>query len=263
MNNLVNNNDFICIRGYMVNDLKLKGNDLLIYAIINSYTESDNGKYDGGLQYLANWVNSTKQNISKNLKTLIEKGLIVKSEESIEGKKVIEYRTPQNNKCTLQDNERTSQNNESTLKEYANIIYNIYNYLNIKINKYYTNTKYYNYKEVLNNSTIMNHSTMKYNSTNINKEKENKILHILLKEKEINSNNKKCAYGEFQNVLLTDEEYFKLKNKFSDVDSKIEALSLYIASKGGKYKNHYATILAWDRKEKKNKPDEMSFYREA
>ena len=64
----------------------------------------------------------------------------------------------------------------------------------------------------------------------------------------------KKTYGEFNNVKLTDEDYKKLKEKFPDYEDKIEALSIGIDSKGYKYKNHYSTILNWDRRDKKEKP---------
>ena len=61
---------------------------------------------------------------------------------------------------------------------------------------------------------------------------------------------KKKKYGEFENVLLTDAEIAKLTLKFgTSLSEKIESLSGYIASKGKKYKSHYATILVWSRKE--------------
>jgi hypothetical protein len=75
----------------------------------------------------------------------------------------------------------------------------------------------------------------------------------------INNINKKEIYkekfGEFKNVLLTPEEYQKLKDK--DLLNYIDKLSLYIESKGAKYKSHYATILTWGRNDKKenNLPD--------
>ena len=62
----------------------------------------------------------------------------------------------------------------------------------------------------------------------------------------------KKKFGQFQNVLLTDEEYKKLQEKFPDADERIEALSIGIDSKGYKYKNHYSTILSWARREEKN-----------
>lgn len=61
----------------------------------------------------------------------------------------------------------------------------------------------------------------------------------------------KKKHGEFDNVLLTEEEFEKLKAKFpADYEKRINALSGYIASKGTKYKSHYATILNWSRNER-------------
>lgn len=57
----------------------------------------------------------------------------------------------------------------------------------------------------------------------------------------------KHKYGEYNNVLLTDEELQKLKTEYSDYQERIERLSAYIASKGNKYKSHYATIRMWAR----------------
>lgn len=62
----------------------------------------------------------------------------------------------------------------------------------------------------------------------------------------------KNTYGEFQNVQLTGAEYEKLEKYFGDLGTKsrIEKLSSYIASKGVKYKSHYATILSWERRDR-------------
>lgn len=58
----------------------------------------------------------------------------------------------------------------------------------------------------------------------------------------------KNMYGEFKNVLLTLDEFSKLEKK--NLLTVIEDLSYYIRSKGDKYKDHYATILMWDKKNK-------------
>lgn len=60
----------------------------------------------------------------------------------------------------------------------------------------------------------------------------------------------KTAYGKFDNVLLSDSEMDTLDSKFGEqgCTDRIEALSEYLASKGKHYKNHYATILTWERK---------------
>ena len=59
----------------------------------------------------------------------------------------------------------------------------------------------------------------------------------------------KHKYGEFKNVLLTDEEYQKLTETYPDAKDRIERLSEYIASTGKEYKNHYATIRSWAKRD--------------
>jgi len=61
-------------------------------------------------------------------------------------------------------------------------------------------------------------------------------------------------YPEYPNVnKMTKEEHQKLIEKFGEAGTRdrVENLSLYLASKGDKYKNHYATILNWDKRDKK------------
>ena len=58
---------------------------------------------------------------------------------------------------------------------------------------------------------------------------------------------RKHKYGEYKNVLLTDDELEKLKAEYADYLDRIERLSSYIASTGKAYKSHYATIKNWAR----------------
>lgn len=58
-------------------------------------------------------------------------------------------------------------------------------------------------------------------------------------------------YGEYKNVLLSDEDIEKLKVEFpSDWQERIERLSEYIASSGKSYKNYLATIRNWAKRDK-------------
>lgn len=58
-------------------------------------------------------------------------------------------------------------------------------------------------------------------------------------------------YGEYKNVLLSDEDMEKLKAEFpDDWQQRIERLSGYIASTGKSYKNHLATIRNWAKRDK-------------
>ena len=64
-----------------------------------------------------------------------------------------------------------------------------------------------------------------------------------------NPKDNKRPYGECANVLLTDDEYKKITDE--GLAGLIEELSLYIASKGDKYRSHYAVIKQWANRRKK------------
>lgn len=87
----VNRDNYIVIQGFMLTDLGLKGNELLIYACIYGFSQAENQTFNGSLQYLADWTNSTKQGVIKCLKSLVEKGFIEKKETVIHGVKFCEY----------------------------------------------------------------------------------------------------------------------------------------------------------------------------
>lgn len=58
-------------------------------------------------------------------------------------------------------------------------------------------------------------------------------------------------YGEYKNVLLTDEQFEKLKTDYPfDWQERIEKVSLYCQSTGKKYKDYLATIRNWANKDK-------------
>lgn len=82
-------------------------------------------------------------------------------------------------------------------------------------------------------------------ATDIEEEKE------IDKDIEDISNKKptKHKHGEYNNVLLTDDELEKLKDEFADWEERIDRLSSYVASTGKSYKSHYATIRNWARKD--------------
>lgn len=70
---------------------------------------------------------------------------------------------------------------------------------------------------------------------------------------------KKHKYGEHKNVLLTDEEYGKLQERFpTDYEAKINALSEGLALKGYKYKSHYLAILKWAKNDEKKAPKQTA-----
>ena len=87
-----------------------------------------------------------------------------------------------------------------------------------------------------------NHMENENENENINENiNENKNENI---NKNINKK-EKHKYGEYKHVLLSDDEYEKLKQNFSNYLELIKFLDEYIEMKGYKAKNHYLAIHKW------------------
>lgn len=70
-------------------------------------------------------------------------------------------------------------------------------------------------------------------------------------------------YGENKNVKFTDEEYEKVKAYFpEDYMERIQALDDYIQSKGKKYKDYFATLKTWARKDGYKPPSNSELQKE-
>ena len=87
----INADNYMTIQGWMRTELGLKGNDLLVYAVIWGFSQIEEQRFTGSLQYLADWCGATKQGIQKNLKSLLEKGVIKKYEYMKNNVKFVEY----------------------------------------------------------------------------------------------------------------------------------------------------------------------------
>ena len=89
-------------------------------------------------------------------------------------------------------------------------------------------------------------STNRTSTETINKREKKEIQH---------------RYGSYENVLLSDTEYSKLRQEFPrDYQMRVERLSEYMASTGRSYKNHLATIRSWAKREKpKYNPADYTF----
>ena len=87
-----------------------------------------------------------------------------------------------------------------------------------------------------------------------NKELSNKGLsNKYYSVKELSNKAHTVGRGDFKNVVLTDEEYEKLKNEIGDdCDEAINRLSKSMAMHNTTYANHYNTVLAWYREDKAN-----------
>lgn len=201
----IRNDNFIHIGGFMVNELHLKGNELIVYAIIYGFTQAENQMFNGSLKYLAEWTGATKQGVIKNLKSLLDKGLIQRNSRIINGVNSVEYYATQFN-GVLNSVDRGIKHSLTG---------------GIKL-------------------SLPNNINMDNIEDNIEKKS---VRH---------------KYGEYLNVLLTDEEFETWKKECPLWSNYIEKLSGYMKSSGKSYKSHLATLRNWYRRDKEKAESEVT-----
>lgn len=91
MLNTVKSSNYIVVTGWMINELNLSGAELMIYAVIYGFSQDGMSRFDGSIQYLADWANASKRHAIRCLNQLEEKGLIEKHEHVVHGIKVNSY----------------------------------------------------------------------------------------------------------------------------------------------------------------------------
>lgn len=74
----MNSENFVVIQGWMCNELELKGNDLLVYALIYGFSQDGESVFSGGRNYIAKTFNISLPTVDKALNNLIDRGLIEK-----------------------------------------------------------------------------------------------------------------------------------------------------------------------------------------
>lgn len=84
-------NSYVVIQSFMLNDLHLKGNELIVYAVIYGYTQDGQHWYYGTRGHLAEWCGATKGTVTNCLNSLMEKGFIERREVQRPGYVEIQY----------------------------------------------------------------------------------------------------------------------------------------------------------------------------
>ena len=95
------------IYGWMVTQLKLKGNELLIYAIIYSFSQNNNGDgiFNASTAYLCEWTGLSQRAVINCLIRLIENNLIIKIEDNSLKRKPSVYKINEDKlKLTIEKN---------------------------------------------------------------------------------------------------------------------------------------------------------------
>lgn len=85
------NENYFVVTGWMRNKLKLKGKELLIYAIIYGFSQVRGTKYTGSLKYLAECIGMSRDTVIRTLKNLEEKKFIIKTQREINNVLFNEY----------------------------------------------------------------------------------------------------------------------------------------------------------------------------
>lgn len=230
---MINPNTYYTVQAWMVNDLGLHGNELALYAIIYGFSQDGRSEFVGSISYIQEWLGCSRQTVINTLKALLEKGLVVK--------KVAKNGFDCNAYKALPNPLEGSQNIRPVVVKNLdqgsqNIRPGVVKNLdpgsqNIRPNNYINNNSYNN------SNKNMDAPAQPAPPAPPVKEEKGPVKH---------------KYGEYKNVLLSDEDLAKLKAEFpTDWQDRIERLSAYIASKGARYKNHLATIRNWASRDKK------------
>lgn len=89
---MIKDSNYLVVQGYMINQLSLKGNELIVYALIKGFCQDETSYFEGSSQYVADWISSTKKTALTILKSLTEKGLLEKKEVEVNGVKFCKYK---------------------------------------------------------------------------------------------------------------------------------------------------------------------------
>lgn len=89
----IRDSNYITILAPMITQLKLKGNELLVFALIHGFSQDGESRFKGSLRYLIEWTGLDKTTVIKILKSLVEKQYINKFEYEKNKVRYCEYST--------------------------------------------------------------------------------------------------------------------------------------------------------------------------
>ena len=111
----VKDGTYVNIQSFMVNELHLSGNALIIYAVIYGFSQDGDSWFTGSRSYLAAWCQASKSTVSRNLETLCADGLIERREHVKAGVLLVDYRAvrgTQNGQGGTQNGQGGTQNGQ-------------------------------------------------------------------------------------------------------------------------------------------------------
>mgnify|MGYP002762549382 CR=1 FL=1 len=202
---------YVNIQSFMVNELHLSGNALIIYAVIYGFSQDGDSWFTGSRSYLAAWCQASKSTVSRNLETLCADGLIERRERTESGVLLVDYRVVRG----TQNEQWCTQNEQGGVPKMGT------------------------------------GGVPKMGTGGVPKMSTHNIEVDSIDTKPSGEHREtRHKYGEYENVLLSDTDLAKLKAEFpTDWEERVERLSAYMASTGKGYKSHLATIRNWARRD--------------
>lgn len=89
---VIKDNNFIAIQGWMRTRLNLKGNELLIYALIYGFSQDGQSRFTGSRKYIAEWCGCSLDTVDRSLNSLVSKGFLAKYPHTDQnGSRVVDY----------------------------------------------------------------------------------------------------------------------------------------------------------------------------
>lgn len=73
---MLKRDNYINIQAWMITELGLTGNDLMVYAIIYGFSQDNGSVFSGTRSYLAEWCGTSERSVQRNINNLIAKGFI-------------------------------------------------------------------------------------------------------------------------------------------------------------------------------------------
>lgn len=75
---MIKDENYFVVQSFMIKDLKLSGNNMIIYAIIYRSCQTDGQYFSEPLSYLAEWANCSTKTVQRSLDELEKLGYINK-----------------------------------------------------------------------------------------------------------------------------------------------------------------------------------------
>ncbi len=204
---MADNNTYFIVFSWMQNQLGLKGTERDVFAIIYGFSQDGVNKFTGSLNYISSFLKVSRQSVINALASLVEKDYIIKEQSVINNVKCNSYKV----------NLEVVKKIDRVVKKFDKGSQKILQGVVKKFDK--------GSQKILPNNII-----------------DNIDDNILIRE---NARTQKRAYGEFKNVLLSDDEYNLLIEQFGNPEQLIKRLDEYKEQSGKQYNSDYMAIRKW------------------